>query len=80
VFLFDARFLALSRADMDASYPMPDPRTTAEILAPRGVLTAFHSGSTALVKRFLLSFVISDGRFRIIRSALRQSSCNGQLQ
>jgi hypothetical protein len=34
----DARFLALSRADMDAPYPMRDPRSTAEILAPRGQL------------------------------------------
>ena len=38
----EARFMALSRARQDLPYPMRDPPTTAEVLAPGGNLVGYR--------------------------------------
>jgi len=61
----DARFLALSRAGEDAPYPAPNPRTTAEVLAPGGQLVGDRDRSAGENIR-----TITPDQFETIRTAL----------
>jgi hypothetical protein len=61
----DARFLALSRAGEDAPYPMPNPRTTAEVLAPSGQLVGARDLRAGYDTR-----VLSSAEFETIRQTL----------
>jgi hypothetical protein len=67
----DARFLALSRADMDAPYPMRDPRSTAEILAPRGQLIGDRDRSAGRDVRIVSPELFETARTTLMGGARR---------